>query len=56
MWVICLGRGEESGEYTRCDFMYTSRRRTLNIWKLITPQSDVNEKDAKSCVDSPLGL
>ena len=22
MWVICLGRGEESGEYTRCDFMY----------------------------------
>ena len=28
----------------------------LTIWQLITPQSDVNEKDAKSCVDSSLGL
>ena len=28
----------------------------LSIWKLITPQSDVYEKDAKLCVDSPPGL
>ena len=28
----------------------------LSIWQLITPQSDVYEKDAKLCVDSPRGL
>ena len=28
----------------------------LSIWQLITPQSDVYEKDAKLCVDTPPGF